>query len=121
MGAALRSVRHVRVDLDPVGPAPDLFANDFAKGFAIGLVCPLWDTPLRGEIARRVSARRHDRLRGDEKSRAGDDPLLDRTLDTDIGVPRAFGAEIAESREAAKQIGFGMDCRTTNPFGERFL
>ena len=54
----------------------------------------------RFKALRPISAARDIGLRRDQHPRAGDDPLVDRLLDADVGIARPLGAEVALGGEA---------------------
>src|SRR5207302_1584106 len=56
-----------------------------------------------------------------EHPRTGDDLLLERLLESDIGVAGAFGAEIADQREAGIQDRAEVVVRPADAQGERFF
>src|SRR5262249_41291300 len=82
--SAVRAVRQVGVDLDPVRPAADLLAYHRAEFLAVGLVRALRDAPFRGELSRGVGAGGNYCFGGHEQARAGNDALVDGGLDADI-------------------------------------
>ena len=56
-----------------------------------------------------VGAAGDDRLGRDEQARAGDDALVDRLLEPDVGEARALGAEVALGGEAGLERSLGLD------------
>ena len=93
----------VGVQLDDVGAGRDLAANRTHDVFAARFLGALRHFDARLESFRSVRAGRHDRARGDEHPRAGDDSLVDCLLQADIGITSAFRAEIAHRRESCHQ------------------
>ena len=68
-----------------------------------------------------VGSARDDRLGRDEQARAGDDALIDRLLEADVGEARAFGAEVALGGEAGFEGAFGLDHGAGGAKGERLM
>ena len=64
---------------------------------------PCGQVDVGRRMLRPIAARRDDGARDDDHARAGDDALLDRLLEADVGVARALGAEVAHRREAGEQ------------------
>ena len=92
----------IRIEFDHVRPGADLPPHGSDQGRAVRF--------LRAEQGRfrvrrlgPVAPRRNQRPRRDQQARTWDDALLDRRLQPDIGIARAFGAEIAEGGEAGHQ------------------
>ena len=63
---------------------------------------------LRGEAFRRVASRGDDRARDDNHSWTGDNALIDRLFEPDVGVSGAFGAEVTYRRPAGHERGARM-------------
>ena len=83
--------------------------------------CAPCGTVHSGAIAlRAVAAGRHHRRPGHDHARAGHDALVDRPLETDIGIAGAFGAEIAHRRDAGHQRVARVIDRTGDAIRERF-
>src|SRR6185295_371004 len=94
----------VGVDLDPVGAVSDLIAHHARETIdAVSFFRTLRHAPLRRITLWSITARRDDRARDDEHSRAGNDPLFDCLFQTNVRVARAFGAEIANRGEAGHE------------------
>ena len=70
---------------------------------------PCGTASARLEALGAVGAARDDRLGGDEQARAGDDALVDRLLQADVGEARALGAEVALGGEAGIERALGLD------------
>ena len=90
-----------RVQLDPIGAAPDLLPDGRAR---------LVDRVDHGagQRVRRRRGRRgapDDSERGHLKSGTVDAPVVDRVADLDVAVPVAVGGHVACRREARPQIG----------------
>ena len=117
----LAAHRGVGVDLDPVGAAADLVADDPDEVVAVGLLDPLRDRQLGREALRPVAAGRGDRSGRDDHPGARDDPLLDRPLQPDVGITGALGPEVADRREARLQDRPEVDRRPRHPQRQRLL
>ena len=68
-----------------------------------------------------VGAARDDRPGRDEQARAGDDALVDRLLEADVGKAGAFGAEVALGGEAGIERALGVDDRARGAQRERLV
>ena len=73
------------------------------------------------QALRAVGAAGDDRLGRDEQARAGDDALVDRLLEADVGEARALGAEIALGGEAGIERALGVDDRAGGAERERLV
>ncbi len=104
MRAGQRAPAVIAVELDPVGAVADLVAHYAGQAVdAVGLFRALRHAPFEREALGSVAAGGDDGARGGEHARAGNDALLDRLLQFDIGVARAFGAQVADGGEAGHQ------------------
>ena len=100
----------VGVHLDDVGAGGDLVAR--RPGHLVGaadFLGALRDVHARLEALGAVGAARDVRLGRDEQARAGDDALVDRLLEPDVGIARALGAEVALGGEAGLERLVGVD------------
>ena len=97
-----RSVCHV--DLDPVGAVIELLAGRLSRlDRTVHDLGAFRDLDL-GRIALEVVAPGgRDRPRHHEHPRARDVSLLDRLLDADVAVPRAFRLDVADRRETLRE------------------
>ena len=122
MGAGERPPAIVGVELDPVGAFPDLAADDACHRVdAVGLFGALRDVPF-GRIALRAVAPGGDDGAGrHQHARTGNDALIDRLLQADIGVPGAFRAQIANGREARQQRVAQVVHRARRPERQRLV
>ena len=112
----------VAVELDPIGAMADLVADDAGQAVdAVGLFGALRDAPFERESFGRVAAGGDDGAGGGEDPRAGDDALIDGLLEFDIGVGRAFGAEVADGGEARHERGAEMIDGAGGAQGESFV
>ena len=68
-----------------------------------------------------VGAARDDRPGRDQQARAGDDALVDRLLEADVGEAGAFGAEVALGGEAGIERPLGLDDRAGGAQRERLV
>ena len=95
----------IGVEFDDVGAGRDLVAHG-ADGLvdAGDFLRALRDGDARLEALGAVGAARDDRLGRDQQARAGDDALVDRLLQPDVGEARAFGAEVALGGEAGISV-----------------
>ena len=100
----------IGVEFDDVGAGRDLVA-DGADGFVDtrNFLRALRDGNAGLEALGSVSAARDDRLGRNQQARTGDDALVDRLLETDVGEARAFGAEVALGGEAGIERALGLD------------
>ncbi len=115
---ATRPPAVVRVDLDPLRAAADLVARDASQLLdAARLLGALGHREL--EPARAVAAGGDDRARHGHDPRSGHDAAGNRPRDPHVVVSRAFGAQVADRREARLQRAARMDHRSRDPLGAR--
>jgi hypothetical protein len=122
-GLAARAGAIVGIDLDPVGAGGGLLADGgHHLGVAAGLLRALRQVHVGAEaLARAVGAGGDDGAGGHEQARARHDPLVDGALQAHVGVPGAFGAEVAQGGEAAHQGARGVTAGAERPVGGRLL
>src|SRR5207253_5761285 len=90
--------------LDPLRALADLAAYyAFHRFDAVRLFGALRHVPFRRVPFRSIAAGGDNGARRDEHPRTGDDSLIDRLLETDVGVAGALRAEIADRREAGHE------------------
>ena len=80
---------------------------------------PCGTVDLGGEALRAVAAGRDHRRSGHQHPRAGDDAVVDRLLQPDVGVAGALGAEVAHRRDAGHQRVARAHRRARHAIGDR--
>ena len=107
----------VCIDLDPVGAVLHLIANNPRDRVdPVSFLRSLRNhvSVFGGEPLRPVFTGGDDRLGDDIHSRARDDPLGDRHLETNVGIPGALSSEIANRGEPGHERGLCMVDRPGN-------
>ncbi len=112
----------VGIQLDQVGAAGDLGTDgpdDVVD--ATGLLGALRHGDAGFVALRTIGAQCHDGARGDHHARPGDDALVDRLLQADIGIAGALGAKVAFGGKAGHQGRLGLGDRASGAQGQRFV
>ena len=121
---AVRSGAIIGIDLDPVRAVARLMADrahdlvDPARFFRA-----LRETAIGAEFRARgaIGPRRDNGARNDDEAWTRNNALVNRALDRDIGITRAFGAEIAQQREPRAQRRLGVAHRAHGAIGLALL
>ena len=123
-GFAARPHAIIGIDLDPVRAVTRLMAHrahDLVD--AACFLGALRHAAIGAEFGARrtIAAGRHDRARGDHETRSRHDPFIDRALHGDVGIARAFRAQIAQQREAGIERRFRVANGQDGAIGLRLL
>jgi hypothetical protein len=112
----------VGVHLDHVRAGRDLVARRTRHLVgAADLFRALRDGDAGFEPLRPVCAARDIGLGRNEQARAGDDALVDRLLEPDVGIAGALGAEVALGGEAGVERALGVDHGARGPECQRLV
>src|SRR6266446_2029350 len=99
MSRARRAPAVIGINFYPVGAMTNLIADDARQAVKVGFFGALRHAPLRCIAFGTIASCCHDGPRYDKHAGTGNDPLLHRLFETDIGVTRAFGAQVSDSRK----------------------
>src|SRR5881409_2894459 len=94
----------VGIHFDPVSAFSDLVADDADQAVhTVGFFSTLRDTPFRSVTFRSVAPGCDNRACDDKHARPGNNALRHRVSQTDVGIPGAFGSQIANCCESSPE------------------